>query len=94
MKHCSRIFTKLDKDKHRRLNQQVRCLHSPHTNEHATPFQQLVVGLTEALYHSVSEDQATKVLEIAEMQSDDVVDVKLFAALCCLSERVHNLFYL
>ena len=53
--------------------------------------------MKEAHHNCISEDQANSVLELVQMAEDDKearVDGKLFAALCCLTERALNLNYL
>ena len=32
--------------------------------------------------------------QVAQLPADQQVDVRLFAAICCLAERMHNLYYL
>ena len=60
----------------------------------APPLQELVSGLTEAHHNLISADQANSVLELVEMSEGAHVDGKLFAGLCCLTERALNLNYL
>ena len=56
--------------------------------------QEMIRGLTEAHHDCITEDQANSVLELVQMADGGRVDGKLFAALCCLTERALNLNYL
>ena len=57
-------------------------------------FQEIIHGLKEAHHNCITEDQANSVLELVQMAEEAYVDGKLFAALCCLTERALNLNYL
>ena len=50
--------------------------------------------MKEAHHNCITEDQANSVLELVQMAEEAYVDGKLFAALCCLTERALNLNYL
>lgn len=54
--------------------------------------QELKTGLIKAHHYTITLDQVLSVLEIVQVPSDFMVDVKLFAGFCCLTERLFDLY--
>ncbi len=52
------------------------------------------MGLIKAHHSCITIDQAISVLELAKVTQDFKADLKLFAALSCLMERVFDLDFL
>ena len=56
--------------------------------------QEVVLGLQEVLHGCVSERQAKHLLTLAEFPHQTKANLRLFAALCCLAERVFSVHLL
>ena len=79
MTHCSKVFTKLDKDRDSRINSNVSshalyCLKGPHARMHLLcpvpcSLQELVVGIIEVLHNCITADQARSTLEVCTQHS-------------------------
>ena len=66
-----------------------------HTCNHLLcTLQELKAALIKAHHSCITLEQVLSVLELGQVPSDFRVDVKLFAALCCLTERMFDLYYL
>lgn len=65
--------------------------HVCHTQNGFTA-QELKAALIKAHHSFVTLEQVLSVLELSQVPGDFRVDVKLFAALCCLTERMFNLY--
>lgn len=98
---CSKVFTKLDKNRDAHLSHQVSSVQSCYSV--ITPMvwlcymlllQEVVEGLQEVHYHCLTEAQAQHVLQSVHYSVNMQADLRLFATLCCLAERMYSLHLL
>jgi hypothetical protein len=61
-------------------------------NPYLLVLQELKSALIKAHHSTITLDQVISVLDMVQVTSDFMVDIKMFAAFCCLTERLFDLY--